>query len=185
MPLPDTPRLPRTLAREEVYARLPDWTVRGAARGEVLRDQDIAARLGVSRTPVREARRRLEDEGFVEIALNRWTRVAPLDLTRAAKLYPVIEALDVLALEQAGPRLTRDHLRRLEEANAGLARALVEHDATQALAVDDAFHQVSAEAAGHRTLTEVLGGSSSRCAGRNSRTLVMRRAGNAPWANTR
>lgn len=158
MPLPDTPRLPRTLAREEVYARLRDWIVGGVLPpGEVLRDQDIAARLGVSRTPVREALRRLEDEGFVETALNRWTRVAPLDLTRAAELYGLIEALDVLALEQAGPGLTAEHLRRLEEANADLARALGEHSAARALSADDAFHEVWVTAAGNRTLAEVLG----------------------------
>ncbi|WP_216326440.1 GntR family transcriptional regulator [Deinococcus aestuarii] len=159
MPLPDTPRLPRVLAREEVYARLRDWIVGGTLPpGEVLRDHDIAARLGVSRTPVREALRRLEDEGFVETALNRWTRVAPLDLTQAAELYPVIEALDVLALEQGGPGLTEEHLRRLERANADLAHSLAQHDAARALSADDAFHAVWVEAAANRALAGVLGG---------------------------
>lgn len=63
----------------------------------------------------------------------------------------------MLALEQARPRLTGDHLRRLE-AKADLARALEEHDAARALAADDAFHQVWVEAAGNRALAEVLGG---------------------------
>ena len=158
MPLPDTTRLARTLAREEVYARLRDWIVEGALPpGEVLRDQDIALRLGVSRTPVREALRRLEDEGFIETALNRWTRVAPLDLTQATELYGLVEALDVLALEQAGPRLTEDDLRRLEGANADLARALERREAGGALSADDTFHAVWVEAAGNRSLSEVLG----------------------------
>lgn len=158
MPLPDTSRLPRTLAREEVYRRLRDWIVGGVLPpGEVLHDQEIAIRLGVSRTPVREALRRLEDEGFVETSLNRWTRVAPLDLTRAAELYPLIEALEVLALEEAGPRLKEDHLRRLEHANANLARVVKDQDAAHALLADDAFHEVWVEAAGNRALAEVLG----------------------------
>ncbi|WP_102127478.1 GntR family transcriptional regulator [Deinococcus planocerae] len=158
MPVPNTPRLPRTLAREEVYARLRDWIVGGVLPpGEVLRDHDIAAQLGVSRTPVREALRRLEDEGLVETALNRWTRVAPLDLGRAAELYGLVEVLEVLALEQAAPRLTGNFLERLEQANADLARALGERDAARALSADDAFHAVWVEAAGNRTLAEVLG----------------------------
>ena len=46
----------------------------------------LAAALGVSRTPVREALRRLEDEGLVETALNRWTRVASLDFIKTATI---------------------------------------------------------------------------------------------------
>jgi len=103
LPLPpDPPRLPRTFAREEVYSRVRNWIVAGVLHpGETLRDQDIAARLGVSCMPVREALHRLEDEGFVEMTLNRWTRVSPLNLARVAELYPLIEVLDALALESA------------------------------------------------------------------------------------
>src|SRR5207248_3505224 len=80
MPIPQTEiRLTRSLARDEAYEKIRDWIIDGTLRpGELLRDQEIAQSLGVSRTPMREALRRLEDEGFVETALNRWTRVAPL-----------------------------------------------------------------------------------------------------------
>src|SRR5579864_5094934 len=99
MPLPQCQtRLPRTLARDEAYEKLREWIIAGTLHpGETLRDQEIAERLGVSRTPVREALRRLDDEGFVETALNRWTRVAPLDLKKALEIYSVIEALEVFA----------------------------------------------------------------------------------------
>jgi len=158
MPLPADPApLSRTLAREEIYARLRDWIVAGVLRPEeTLRDHEIAEQLGVSRTPVREALRRLEDEGFVETALNRWTRVAPLDLARVADLYPLIEALDALALDTAAPRLTAAHLGRLERANAALSRGLDRRDAEAALAADDAFHGVWVEQAGNRELRAVL-----------------------------
>ena len=101
MPLPQSEsKLSRTLAREEVYCRLRAWIIDGRLRpGELLRDQDIAATVGVSRTPVREALRRLEDEGLVETALNRWTRVAPIDIGKAAEIYAIVEALELFALE--------------------------------------------------------------------------------------
>lgn len=159
MPLPDhAPKLPRPLAREEVYAQVRDWIVRGVLRpGEALRDQDIAAQLGVSRTPVREALLRLEVEGFVETAHNRWTHVAPLDLTRAAELYPLIETLEVFALEQVGPALTDEQLGRLASANRQLQGALERQDAEGAVAADSAFHEVWVEQAGNRELIGVLG----------------------------
>ncbi|HEX6123508.1 MAG TPA: GntR family transcriptional regulator [Ktedonobacterales bacterium] len=159
MPLPDhAAKLPRPLAREEVYAQVRDWIVRGVLQpGEALRDQDIAAQLGVSRTPVREALLRLEAEGFVETAHNRWTRVAPLDLARAAELYPLIETLEVFALEQAGPALTHEQLARLARANRALERALERQDAVDAVAADSAFHDVWLEQAGNRELLVMLG----------------------------
>src|SRR5271163_2564263 len=125
MPLPQSEsKLSRTLAREEVYGCLRAWIIDGRLRpGELLRDQDIAVTVGVSRTPVREALRRLEDEGLVETALNRWTRVAPLDLNRAAEIYAIIEVLEVLAFKQAFPRLTGEVLRALEDANQSMRTA--------------------------------------------------------------
>src|SRR5436305_13939589 len=125
MPLPPTEtRLTRSLAREEAYGKLRDWIIDGTLQpGETLRDQEIAQSLGVSRTPVREALRRLEDEGFIETALNRWTRVAPIDVAKTAETYAVIEALEVLALELAFPTLTRADLERLTEANRAMQKA--------------------------------------------------------------
>jgi DNA-binding GntR family transcriptional regulator len=157
MPLPEVVKVPRLLARDEVYARLRDWIVVGTlSPGEVLRDQDIAAQLGLSRTPVREALRRLEDEGFVETALNRWTRVAPLDISRGAELYPVIESLELLALKRAAPHLGPEQVRLLEQANATLSAALAARDAVGALAADDAFHGVWTGLAGNRALSDTL-----------------------------
>lgn len=62
---------------DEVYALLGEAILDGRlAAGERLRDQELAERLGVSRTPVREALQRLERAGLVEVAPNRYTRVS-------------------------------------------------------------------------------------------------------------
>jgi len=142
MPLPQTEtRLARWLAREEAYGKIRDWIIDGTLRpGEILRDQEIAQSLGVSRTPIREALRRLEDEGFVETALNRWTRVAPLDLLKAIELYGVIEALEVFALEKA--RLTQQDLESMVAANDAMRRSIERKKASSALQADEAFHGV-------------------------------------------
>lgn len=140
MPLPQTEvRLSRSLAREEAYEKIREWVIHGTLRpGELLRDQEIAQSLGVSRTPVREALRRLEDEGFVETALNRWTRVAPLDLRKAIEIYEVIEALEVFALERA--QLSSQDLENMIAANAAMRRSIERKKAASALTADEAFH---------------------------------------------
>jgi DNA-binding GntR family transcriptional regulator len=158
MPLPNLPpNLSRTLAREEVYLCLRDWIVQGILQPEeTLHDQDIATRLGVSRTPIREALLRLAMDGFVETAHNRWTRVAPLDLRHADELYPIIESLDVYALERSGPNLMNEDLKCLEDANEGLQQALERHDAVAAVAADNAFHHVWIKQVRNRELTAIL-----------------------------
>lgn len=62
---------------DEVYARIGAAILDGTlAAGELLRDHELAERLGVSRTPVREALQRLERSGLVEVSPNRYTRVS-------------------------------------------------------------------------------------------------------------
>jgi DNA-binding GntR family transcriptional regulator len=77
MTVPFSPLDPRgTVLGDEVFARLGEATLAGRlAPGERLRDQELAQRLGVSRTPVREALQRLERTGLVEVSPNRYTRV--------------------------------------------------------------------------------------------------------------
>ena len=142
MPLPQTEtRINRSLARDEAYERIRDWIIDGTLRpDEILRDQQIAQSMGVSRTPVREALRRLEDEGFVETALNRWTRVAPLDLRKAIEIYGVLEALETFALESA--RLTPADLESMAAANEVMRRSIERKKAASALQADESFHGV-------------------------------------------
>ena len=160
MPLPSAiPKRPRALAREDVYHHLSTWIIDGTLQPEEpLRDLDIAERLGVSRTPVREALRRLEDEGLVETALNRWTRVSPLSLVQATALYPVVEALEVLALRLAAPTLTASDHARLHTLNTRLTLALQARDAGAAVDADTAFHDLWITKAGNPELQRTLEG---------------------------
>jgi DNA-binding GntR family transcriptional regulator len=159
MPLPESQvKLSRSLARDEAYIRLKQWIIDGALLpGEVLRDHQIAVSLGVSRTPVREALRRLEDENLVETALNRWTRVAPIDLTAAAESYAVIERLEILALELAFHQLTSADLQAMTEANRAMQRAADQQFPMQAVIADEAFHEVIINRAGNSVVSGLLG----------------------------
>lgn len=74
---------PRTLIRHQVFERLADDIITGRlATKEEIRDADLQAEYGVSRTPIREAILQLADLGLIELRSNRYTRVAPVDYRR-------------------------------------------------------------------------------------------------------
>ncbi|GGM37896.1 hypothetical protein GCM10010489_06110 [Microbacterium saperdae] len=79
------PIRPRQLIRDQVFATLAEEIVSGRMQPlEEIRDQDLQAEYGVSRTPIREALTRLAEIGLIEVSTNRFTRVAPVDLAAQA-----------------------------------------------------------------------------------------------------
>jgi len=158
MPLPETPPdLERTLMREDVYNRVRDWIVQGVLEPEEkLRDADLALKLNVSRTPVREALRRLEDEGLVETRAQSWTRVAPLEEALAGRIYPILQALEPLALSFGFARMNAGDLERMRNANTALEKAIVADDARAAAVADAQFHAVYLERAENPELSGIL-----------------------------
>jgi DNA-binding GntR family transcriptional regulator len=158
MPIPSqVPRIERQLMRERVYATLREWILEGTLQpNETLRDTELASRLGVSRTPLREALRRLEDEGLVQTAAHRWTRVAPLDVAAAERIYPVVGALESLAMQLAGPRLTDEDLAVMERANSRLRSALKRREAVEASKADREFHGVYVQRTLNPELIQIL-----------------------------
>lgn len=147
----------RALAREEVYETLRQWILEGRLRpGEIIKDLDLAERLEVSRTPVREALRRLEDEGYVETAKHKWTRVTLLDTEQAEEVYGIVQQLEAYAISLAQGNLTGTDYKTLERANTRLLQAIADHDAKAALEADNAFHQVWIERSNNKELARIL-----------------------------
>lgn len=159
MPIPlRTKQLNRSLMRDEVYSTLLQWIMEGELRpGEKLLDSELAEYLGVSRTPVREALKRLEDKALVEAAANRWTRVTKITIDAAELIYPVIWSLEELAVFTAMPRLTGPKLAQMKRANADLAEALKNHEPVNASKADARFHDVFIQASQNPYLIDILG----------------------------
>lgn len=158
MPVPTSPNpLRPSLLRESVHDRLRDAIVDGTlAPGEVVRDTELAAWLGVSRTPVREALLRLGDTGLVRSAPGRSTVVAEIDVAEVREAHAVVVAMHRLAVTEAVARLTAGDLDRMREANERFAAAIDAGDTDAALAADDDFHRVAVEVSGNRALATVL-----------------------------
>src|SRR5579864_6169744 len=100
MPLPDTtPAVTRVCLRDAAYVRLRDWIIDGTlAPNEPLRDEALAEALGMSRTPVREALQRLEDDGLVVTTATRRSYVSPVTLAQAREVFPIVATLERLAV---------------------------------------------------------------------------------------
>lgn len=158
MPVPQTtPILTRICLRDAAYLRLREWIVDGTlAPDEQLRDEQLAEALGMSRTPIREALQRLEDDGLVVTTPTRRTFVSPVSLNQAREIFPMVAALEGLAVQLAVTRLSEDALSEMRGANTDLAEALTREDAGAALAADTALHAVFIQNSGNSELTQAL-----------------------------
>ncbi|OLR93643.1 GntR family transcriptional regulator [Actinokineospora bangkokensis] len=158
MPVPSTSvPIRRALLREDVYARLRDAIVDCTFEpGEQLRDQELAAWLGVSRTPVREALLRLGEAGLVRAEPGRSTTVAPLDHAAVRDAQSVVAAMHRLAVAEAIAALSPADLDRMRAANRRFAAAVAAGDVHAALAADDDFHAVPVRVSGNAALRAVL-----------------------------
>ena len=146
---------PPTVA-DEVYARLRHQLLLGAfPPGAPLREVELADTFAVSRTPVREAVRRLLQEGLLEAAPVRGVRVRIPDVRQAADTYAVREELEGLAARLAAERSTTAERTSLTALLTQLEATVVEDEATQVEA-DLAFHRRIAELAHADALASAL-----------------------------
>jgi DNA-binding GntR family transcriptional regulator len=141
---------------QRVHEHLREEIVSGRlAPGSELQEVALAESLGVSRAPIREALGRLAAEGLVTIRPRRGAVVRALSAEEFLEAYQVREALEVMAVRLAVPRLTREDLatmQRLIDEMAALAEANDVHGFFDANA---AFHQLFFDVAGNRMLADM------------------------------
>ncbi|BCG57735.1 GntR family transcriptional regulator [Paenibacillus sp. URB8-2] len=154
-----TTKVKRTSIREQVYLQIQEWIISGELKpGDKLKDQQLADAMGASRTPIREALLRLEEEGMVQTKANSWTQVAPVDIYQAHRLYPIIQSLEKLAVSFAKANIKPEHIRQLDTINEELERALKQENALEAQQCDARFHQVIIDLSANEELISVLDG---------------------------
>ncbi|MEV8022615.1 GntR family transcriptional regulator [Streptomyces sp. NPDC086554] len=109
----------------------------------------IAASLGLSRAPVREAFSRLVDEGLLESKPQSHTRVTPLDAADVRDAAAVVRAMHELVARSAVPRIEPPHLYAMRDANRRFTAAVASGDVDTALRADDELHGVLVTVAGN------------------------------------
>jgi DNA-binding GntR family transcriptional regulator len=148
----------RTLLRESAYVAIRDAIVRGElAPGAAVRDADLAARLGLSRAPVRDALSRLADEGLVETKPQSYTRVTPLVPRDVRDAAAVVRAMHELAARTAVPLLTAADVTAMRDANHRFDAAVRGGDVDAAMRADDDLHDVLVRAAANRAVAATVG----------------------------
>jgi DNA-binding GntR family transcriptional regulator len=120
-------------------------------------EPELAQELGISRTPLREALIKLEQDGLVEIVPRRGMRVLPISAEGMAKLYTVIAALECLACELVVARkLPRSALQPLIKATKDMERALKEDNLIEWARADGNFHLLLVELADNEFLSSTI-----------------------------
>jgi len=143
---------------EHAYQRLKDTITNGVYMpNQRLIEAEVTQALGVSRTTLRAALIRLQQEGVVEIEVNRGARVRAFSLDEAIEILLVREVLEGLAAVLAIARITEDDLVALRGVVEEMKDALAGDDIRRYGALNHRFHRIILEAANNEIVSRFLG----------------------------
>ena len=124
--------------------------------GEKIKESSIAQELNVSRTPIREAFRMLEEEGLLDYLPNRGCYAKGFTKRDVSDIYTVREALEEIAMTWACERITDEEIEKLEEQGELMDFYTQKRDMDKILSMNSTFHDIIYNSAGSRFLAQVL-----------------------------
>ena len=124
--------------------------------GERLMEITLANQLGVSRTPVREAIRKLEIEGLVLMIPRKGAQVAPITEKDLSDVLEVRLGLEELAMHYACERVDDEQLEQISVAQKGFEESLKTSDLAHLAKADEEFHELIYQATGNRRLIQMI-----------------------------
>lgn len=144
--------------RDVVFNTLRQAILRGEFKsGERLMEIQLANKLGVSRTPIREAIRKLELEGLVIMIPRKGAEVADITEKSLRDVLEVRKALEELAVQLACEKITQEELEELEKAGENFKKVLKRSkDITEVAEADVRFHDVIYMATDNQKLIHLL-----------------------------
>ena len=132
--------------RDQMYELIRNLVLTGKiGPGEVVDEKLIAARFKISRTPVREAVKKLSDEHLIDVIAQSGTRAALINRHEVEQAYVIRRALEMESAGRAAKRMTRAHAETLSAILTEHARAIERKDYVLAIATDDKFHKYISE----------------------------------------
>ena len=143
--------------RDVVFNTLRQAILRGELKpGERLMELKLANKLGVSRTPIREAIRKLELEGLVIMSPRKGAEVAEITEDNLRDVLEVRGALEELAMKLACRRIAKEEIMKLKKASRNFDEALNSEDVTKIAEADVAFHDIIYMATNNKRLIQLL-----------------------------
>ncbi len=143
--------------RDVVFNTLRQAILTGELKpGERLMEIHLANKLGVSRTPIREAIRKLELEGLVTMIPRRGAEVAQITEKSMNDVLEVRRALDALCVELACERIAEEELLRLKQACDAFEAAVRTKDVKKVAKADVELHDIIVQATGNQRLIQLI-----------------------------
>lgn len=143
--------------REIVFETLREAIINATLRpGERLMEIQMAEEMGVSRTPVREAIRKLELEGFVVMVPRKGAYVAGISMKDIADVFEIRAAMEALAAGLAAERITEEELEDLERILVTIGECVKNNDLEKLIEVDTEFHDILFKASRNQRLVQIV-----------------------------
>ena len=143
--------------RGKVYDRIREDILNGVYKEhEELKEATLGEKMGVSRTPVREALRQLELEGLVEIIPNKGARVTGITKKDIDDIYQIRYLLEGLSARWATEHVTEEQLEKMEETLYLTEFHAKKGNFAQGYEHDSQFHELMYEASGSKMLNHIL-----------------------------
>lgn len=144
--------------RDLVYDELKMKIMMGAiSPGTRMMEVELAEEMGVSRTPVREAIRKLEKDGLISIEPRRGAYASSLSSQDMVDILEVRQTMEGLAADLATNRLTDEQKKKLVEVSASFNEAVEAGDMEQMIILDTLFHHLIVEGTGNKLLVVMVG----------------------------
>nr|WP_072513717.1 GntR family transcriptional regulator [Ndongobacter massiliensis] len=136
-----TKKIKRVFVKDEAYNMLEEAIVNGdLAPNARLKINELSETLGISRTPIREAILRLENEGLVISKANQWTIVAPIRIDSIKYIYPLVYDLEAFCLKDGFVKIDRNFTDELRKINALILEENQHSHQESLLELDNTFH---------------------------------------------
>jgi len=145
------------LLSEDIADSIKTAIIKGKFKpGEKISEGELAESMGISRTPLREAFRKLENEGFILIIPRKGAVVADIDAEEAIDLYEIKSTLEGLAARLAAASMKEKDIGKLEKINEELKELIDKNDLESFYRVHTRFHEGFVKLCGNKRLIQMI-----------------------------
>jgi DNA-binding GntR family transcriptional regulator len=145
------------LLSEDIAESIKTAIIKGKFKpGQKISEGELAESMGISRTPLREAFRKLENEGFIKIIPRKGAVVVDIDAEEAINLYEIKSTLEGLAARLAAANMKEKDIGKLERVNEELKELIDKNDLESFYRMHTRFHEGFVKLCGNKRLIQMI-----------------------------